>query len=74
MPPNCRVVDVSAWLNGWKRRAAWVGGQAAPGVDNVERHSRRVRASEEAALQLHAAGFRKLDGIAQKVDQNLSQA
>ena len=75
VPPNCGVVEASAWVKGRKKRCHGLLGHADARVDDVElQHRSRSGRRQEARDQPHAADFGELDGVAHQVDQDLPQA
>ena len=72
VPPNCRVVELSACTKGWNRRASCCCAQPNAGVGHGERYAGTPAPERQGAgAHPHAAVVCKLDGIAQQVEQNL---
>ena len=73
MPPNRRVIEVSAWLNFWNR-CARLFGNADAGVAHLQPDDEGVVVDRDGRdLDRDAAGLGELDRIADQVGQHLAQ-
>ena len=75
MPPNRRVVEVSACENGWKIVRKLFGRHSHAGVDDLEADAGigTVGGRYHADDEPDAALLGEFDGVAQQIDQNLAE-
>ncbi len=75
VPPNRRVVEPSTCSNGSKTALQLVGGDADPGVGDIESEDDLVKAGVfHRHIDDDLAAVGELDGVADQVDQDLAQA
>jgi hypothetical protein len=72
VPPNFYAVLASAWLNSWNILRPLLGCHADPGIGDAKLDPVGAGA-DPSSTQRHRAFLRELAGVAQQVQQNLTQ-